>query len=132
MSADRNEFIFCSNPRFSSAFWGIGIDDFIVTNVARPGWHRTGLGRFISSRFLRERLESIPNPKGIINPSAMKIKTAFALSLVVNAVLLTTVAYIVLKNEPLETNPIIIINRPAPEQSNNAPSPAPNIAALPN
>ena len=63
----------------------------------------------------------------------MKIKTAFALSLVVNAVLITAVAYIALTSVPLENNQIIIINRTPPaEQSNTAPSAETTIAGLPN
>ena len=46
----------------------------------------------------------------------MKMKTAFAVSLVVNAVLITAVAYIALSTVPFENNPIIIINRTAPDR----------------
>ena len=63
----------------------------------------------------------------------MKIKTAFALSIVVNAVLLTAISYIVFTNEPLQNDPIIIINHTTPSaQTKSAPSTEPNIAALPN
>ena len=63
----------------------------------------------------------------------MKIKTAFVLSLVVNAVLVTAVAYIMLSAVPLENERIIIINRTAPsEQSESSLKTEPSIAGLPN
>ena len=63
----------------------------------------------------------------------MKIKIAFALSIFVNAVLLTAVTYIMFSEVPLRNEPIIIINHAAPsEQSKNASSTAPSMAALPN
>ena len=63
----------------------------------------------------------------------MKIKTAFALSLVVNAVLITAVAYIMLSAVPLENERIIIINRTAPSaESQTALTAEPSIAGLPN
>ena len=63
----------------------------------------------------------------------MKIKTAFALSLVVNAVLITAVAYIMLSAVPLENERVIIINRTAPsEQSQSALTTETSIAGLPN
>jgi len=63
----------------------------------------------------------------------MKIKTAFTLSLVVNAVLITAVAYMVLINVPLRNEPIIIINRTAPSgQSMNASATEATIGGFPN
>lgn len=73
------------------------------------------------------------NPNGIKIPDPMKIKTAFVLSLVVNAVLVTAVAYIMLSAVPLENERIIIINRTAPSaQSQSALTTEPSIAGLPN
>jgi hypothetical protein len=64
---------------------------------------------------------------------AMKIKTAFALSIVINAVLLTAVAYMALISVPLRNEPIIIINRTVPSaQSKGDSTPRPDIAGLPN
>lgn len=61
------------------------------------------------------------------------MKTAFAVSLVVNAVLITAVAYIALSTVPFENNPIIIINRTAPAEQSKTPSTVePTIAGLPN
>jgi len=66
------------------------------------------------------------------SPGTMKIKTAFALSIVVNAALLVTVGYMAIINVPLRNDPIIIINHTTPSaQSKSAPSTEPNIAALP-
>jgi hypothetical protein len=63
----------------------------------------------------------------------MKIKTAFVLSMVINAVLITAVAYMALINVPLRNEPIIVINRTVPsEQSKDASTPRPDIAGLPN
>lgn len=63
----------------------------------------------------------------------MKIKTAFVLSLVVNAVLFAAVAYISLSSVPLENNSVIIINRTIPsDQVKSAPAAEPSIAGLPN
>ncbi len=62
----------------------------------------------------------------------MKLKSAFTLSMIVNAVLLAAVAYIAFTHVELRNDPIIIINRSTPpEAPKSASTPAPDVASLP-